>query len=64
MASNIRFKHPFTCVIGGPTGSGKSMFCIRFCKTLTHCVQSRILQVELSGVRENRMPCLNNSWLR
>jgi hypothetical protein len=30
MASDIRFKHPFTCIIGGPTWSGESTFCIRF----------------------------------
>jgi len=34
MASDIRFKHPFTCIIGGPTGSRKSTFCIRFLQNL------------------------------
>jgi len=29
MASDIRFKHPFTCIIGEHTESGKSTFCIR-----------------------------------
>jgi hypothetical protein len=30
----IRFKHPFTCIISGPTGSGKSSFCIQFLQNL------------------------------
>jgi hypothetical protein len=30
MASDIRFKHPFTCIIGGFTASEMSTFCIRF----------------------------------
>jgi hypothetical protein len=34
MASVIRFKHPFTSIIGGATGSGKSTFCIRFLQKL------------------------------
>jgi len=40
MASDIRFKHPFTCIIGGPTGSGNSTFCIRFLQNLdTLCTE-------------------------
>jgi hypothetical protein len=40
MASDIRFKHPFTCITGDPTGSGKSTFCIRFLQNLdTLCTE-------------------------
>jgi GTPase SAR1 family protein len=31
----IGFKHPFTCIVSGPTGSGKSSFCIQFLRNLT-----------------------------
>ena len=31
---DLKFKHPFTCIISGPTGSGKSNFCIRFLQHL------------------------------
>jgi len=34
MASDIMFKHPFTCIIGGTIESGKSTFCIRFLQNL------------------------------
>jgi GTPase SAR1 family protein len=30
----IRFKHPFTCIVAGPSCAGKSTFCIRFLKNL------------------------------
>jgi len=30
----ITFKHPFTCIVSGPTGSGKSTFCIELLKNL------------------------------
>jgi ABC-type dipeptide/oligopeptide/nickel transport system ATPase subunit len=33
-ADDIKFKHPFTCIISGPTGSGKSSFCVRFLQNL------------------------------
>jgi hypothetical protein len=26
---DVRFKHPFTCIVAGPTGSGKSVFTFR-----------------------------------
>jgi len=29
MADDIRFKHPFTCIVSGPSGSGKSSFTLR-----------------------------------
>jgi len=40
MAGDIRFKHPFTCIIEGPMGSGKSTFCICFLQNLhTLCTE-------------------------
>ena len=34
MYETPRFKHPFTCIISGPTGSGKSSFCIKLLQNL------------------------------
>ena len=34
MSDDLKFKHPFTCIISGPSGSGKSSFCVRFLKNL------------------------------
>jgi ABC-type iron transport system FetAB ATPase subunit len=34
MADDIRFKHPFTCIVSGPSGSGKSSFTLRFVQHL------------------------------
>jgi hypothetical protein len=34
MSRDLRFKHPFTCIISVPSGSGKSSFCIRFLEHL------------------------------
>jgi hypothetical protein len=40
MTSDIRFKNTLTCIIGGPTGSGKATFCIRFLQNLdTLCTE-------------------------
>ena len=41
MSSDVRFKNPFTCIIAGPTRSGKSTFCVRFLQNLrTLCSES------------------------
>ena len=41
LSSDVRFKHPFTCIIAGPTVSGKSTFCVRFLQNLrTLCSES------------------------
>ena len=29
MRENISFNHPFTCIVSGPTRSGKTSFCIK-----------------------------------
>jgi predicted NACHT family NTPase len=34
MDDDLKFKHPFTSIISGATGSGKSSFCIRFLQNL------------------------------
>jgi len=34
MADDIRFKHPFTCIVSGPSGSGKSSFTLRLLQHL------------------------------
>jgi len=34
MRDDLKFKHPFTCIISGPSWSGKSSFCIRFLQNL------------------------------
>jgi GTPase SAR1 family protein len=40
MSHDLRFKHPFSCIISGPSGSGKSSFCIRFLQNLdTLCTE-------------------------
>jgi tRNA A37 N6-isopentenylltransferase MiaA len=40
MSDHLRFKHPFTCIVSGPTGSGKSSFCINLLQNLDSlCVE-------------------------
>ena len=34
MCDNLMFKHPFTCIINGTSGSGKSSFCIQLLQHL------------------------------
>jgi len=34
MADDIRFKHPFTCIVSCPSGSGKSSFTLRLVQHL------------------------------
>jgi len=34
MSDDLKFKHPFTCIIIGPSGSGKSSFCVLFLHNL------------------------------
>ena len=33
-----RFIHPFTAIIAGPSGSGKSMFCMRLIRNARECI--------------------------
>jgi len=34
MDDDLKLKHPFIAIISGPTGSGKSSFCVRFLQNL------------------------------
>jgi len=36
MADDIRFKHPFICIVSGPSGSGKSSFTLRLVQHLDY----------------------------
>ena len=43
MTDDLKFKVPFTCVISGSSGPGKSSFCVRFLQNLdTLCTKSHI----------------------
>ena len=38
----MKFKHPFTCIVVGPTGSGKKSFVIKLVRNLeSQCTESR-----------------------
>jgi hypothetical protein len=40
MSHDLRFKHPISCIISDPSGSGKSSFCISFLQNLdTLCTE-------------------------
>ena len=40
MDVELKLKHQFTCIIAGPTGWGKSSFCVKFLKNLkTQCTE-------------------------
>ena len=45
MDDDVKFKHPFTSIIIGPTGSGKSTFYIRLLQNLN----SLCTEQELNG---------------
>jgi len=68
MASDIRCKHPFTCITGGSTGSGKSTFCTRFLQNLdTLCTESDFpggiiwCYNEQSSVPQQQLSALNKN---
>jgi len=43
MYKHLRFKHPFTCIVAGRTGWGKTSFCIKLTKKLdTVCTESKV----------------------
>ena len=57
MGNVLRIKHYFSCLVSGPSGSGNSSFCIRFCKISKHSVPSLTSAVESSGgILEQRYP--------
>ena len=40
MGEDIRFNHPFSCFVSGPSVSGMSSFCFAFSQNLkTHCTE-------------------------
>jgi len=36
MSNNLKFRHPFSCIVTGPSGSGNVSFCIRFLQNLEY----------------------------
>jgi len=43
MENHVKFKHPFTCIVAGPTGCGKTSFVIKLLRNLdSQCTESRL----------------------
>lgn len=40
-----QWKHPFTCIIAGPTSSGKTVFTVKFLKNLSNIVNTDIHEI-------------------
>jgi len=36
MSDDLKFRHPFSCIVSGPSGSGKSSFVLRFHQNLDY----------------------------
>jgi ABC-type microcin C transport system duplicated ATPase subunit YejF len=45
MSQDLRFKHPLSCIIAGPSGTGKSSFCINLLQNL----ESQSTEPEFAG---------------
>jgi len=44
MGDHVKFKHPFTCIAAGPTGSGKTSFVIKLLRNIkSQCTESRFV---------------------
>ena len=41
MSDDLKFKHPFSCIVSGRRGSGKSSFCISFLQNREHLCTER-----------------------
>ena len=42
MDDDLKFKHPFSCIVSGPSGSGKTSYVIRFLVNLRdHCTETK-----------------------
>ena len=39
MNNDLKFKHLFTCILSGTSGSGKSSFCTKFLQNLDSCTE-------------------------
>jgi len=36
MSDDLKFRHPFSCIVSGPSGSGKSSFVTRFFQNIDY----------------------------
>jgi len=45
VSDDLKFNHPFTCIISGPSGTGNSSFCVRFLQKLDALSTERDLNI-------------------
>ena len=64
MGDDIKFKHPFGCLLSGPSGSGKTSFCIRFLQNLKELCTGPDISVGiiLCYVRVAQFPYQQLAW--
>jgi len=65
MDDDLKFKHPFSCIVSGPSVSGKTSFVIRFLQNLRHlCTEPKFAGgVEWCQVNPEDSVGLYNAYL-
>ena len=56
MCEDLGFKHPFTCIISGPSGSGKSSFWIKLLQNLKSLSNETRFDGGILGATETQTP--------
>ena len=56
MCEDLRFKHPYRCIISGPNGSGRSSFCIKVLRNLESSTETKFAGCILALRRVERRP--------
>jgi len=66
MSDDLKFKHPFLCIVSGPSRSGKTSFCERFLQNLDALCTEREFDGQAIARRElfpRRQNCRRGTYI-